>query len=98
FMLHRLRLAMKADGGEMLSGEVEADETFIGGKQKATKRSASGHHVIEHGPATGKTTVFGMVQRGPNKRVRAIVVPDHKRASLLPHIRANVFSSSTAST
>jgi transposase-like protein len=31
-----------------------------------------------------------MVERGPNKRVRAFVVPDHKRASLLPHIQANI--------
>jgi hypothetical protein len=36
FMMHRLRLAMKADGDEMLSGTVEADETFVGGKKRTT--------------------------------------------------------------
>jgi transposase-like protein len=90
FMLHRLRLAMKADDMEMLSGVVEADETFVGGKQRATHVTALGFKKSKHGPATGKTTVFGMVERGRNKRVRAFVVPDHKRASLLPHIQANV--------
>src|SRR5262249_20733039 len=31
FMLHRIRLAMQAGSFEKLSGEIEADETFIGG-------------------------------------------------------------------
>ncbi len=32
FMLHRIRLAMQAGTIEKMSGEVEVDETFIGGK------------------------------------------------------------------
>ena len=45
FMLHRIRLAMqdKTFGGGKLSGEVEVDETFIGGKARymhAKKRKA----------------------------------------------------------
>ena len=41
-MLHRIRLACKKDGGK-LGGEVEVDETFIGGKARnmhATLRPA----------------------------------------------------------
>ena len=34
FMAHRLRYALKDGGFAMLSGEVEADETFIGGKAR----------------------------------------------------------------
>ena len=34
FMLHRLRLAMQAESYEKLSGEVEADETYVGGKTR----------------------------------------------------------------
>ena len=37
FMLHRIRLAMREDGAGKLGGsgrEVEADETFIGGKSR----------------------------------------------------------------
>src|ERR1700680_389140 len=32
FMAHRIRLLMKQGGFEPLSGEVEVDETFVGGK------------------------------------------------------------------
>jgi hypothetical protein len=53
FMLHRLRLTMKADGDEMLAGEVEADETFVGGKQRATHLTALGERKSKPGPATG---------------------------------------------
>src|SRR5262249_38180969 len=34
FMLHRVRLAMQAIGGGKLGGEVEVDETFIGGRAR----------------------------------------------------------------
>jgi transposase-like protein len=92
FMLHRIRVAMSLRSFEKtpLSGEIEADETFVGGRTKATNRTKTGELKLAHGPATGKTTVFGMLERGRRSRVRAMVVPDHKRSSLLPHIKANV--------
>ncbi len=97
FMLHRVRVAMGLDSfNEPLSGEVEADETFVGGRTKA-KMTKSGFLRLEHGPATGKTTVFGMMQRGGSRgrsRVRAMVVPDHKKSSLVPRLRANVLPGS----
>ena len=97
FMLHRVRVAMGLDSfNEPLSGEVEADETFIGGKTKAT-RTKTGLLKLAHGPATGKTTVFGMMQRGSRRgrsRVRAMVVPDHKKSSLVPRLRENVLPGS----
>ncbi len=34
FMMHRIRLAIQTGTFEKLSGEVEADETFIGGKAR----------------------------------------------------------------
>jgi len=34
FMLHRIRLAMQGGRKKQLSGEVEADETYIGGKAR----------------------------------------------------------------
>src|SRR5438552_1748920 len=34
FMLHRLRLAVHSETFEKLSGEVEVDETFVGGKAR----------------------------------------------------------------
>src|SRR5271170_6699195 len=32
FMLHRIRLAMQDNSGGKLGGEIEVDETFVGGK------------------------------------------------------------------
>lgn len=34
FMLHRLRLALQAEHGGKIGGEVEVDETYIGGKSR----------------------------------------------------------------
>jgi transposase-like protein len=95
FMLHRIRLAMREKSlAPPLRGEVEADETFIGGHfpKHPTRQSAMGKHVPIGGPAAGKTTVFGMVQRGPKgkSRVRAMVVPNHKASSLIPQLYRNV--------
>ena len=34
FMLHRIRLAMQSESFDKMGGEVEVDETFIGGKAR----------------------------------------------------------------
>jgi transposase-like protein len=98
FMLHRIRLAMKEKSlAPMLSGEVEADETFVGGVQRHTGRTALGFPKLAHGPATGKATVFGMVQRGEGgkpSQARAMVVPDHKARTLIPRIYENILPGS----
>ncbi len=94
FMLHRVREAMKDEKPGMFEGEIEADETFVGGRRRATMRTELGHKKMKHGPFEGKTTVFGMVERGRPSRVKAMVVPNHKRSSLMPHIRANVLPGS----
>ena len=57
YLGHRIREGWKANLKDMLSGEVEVDETFIGGKEKnkhEKKRLRRGR-----GP-TGKKTVVGM--------------------------------------
>src|SRR6266853_1505387 len=46
FMLHRIRLAMQDEhNGGKLGGEVEADETFIGGKARNMHRSVKARKV-----------------------------------------------------
>ncbi|MGD0050781.1 MAG: IS1595 family transposase [Vulcanimicrobiaceae bacterium] len=98
FMLHRVRAAMRdGDFEEPLSGEVEADETWVGGRRRATKTTALGFHKMAHGPGEGKATVFGVVERsqpGRRGRVRAMVVPDRAASSLMPRLRANVLPGS----
>jgi transposase-like protein len=95
FMLQRARLAMQDDlTGGSLNGEVEVDETFIGGKarnmhvskrnrlKRATGRGMQG--------GVGKAVVLGILERG--RRVRATVVPDRTKSTIQPLVRANVES------
>ncbi len=93
FMLHRIRVAMDLAPTKQLSGEIEADETFVGGKRKAMNRARSGKLSLGHGPATGKTVVFGMIRRATateGSEVRAMVVPDYRKTSLVPAIQKHV--------
>lgn len=105
FMLHRIRLAMKEKSlAPPLSGEVEADETYVGGAFR-NKRGNLGRQALDAGrkggPGAGKAAVFGMVQRtedGRPSQVRAMTVPDNKRLTLMPRIEANVARHSTVYT
>jgi transposase-like protein len=93
FMLHRIRLAMKDESfGAKFGkdgGEVETDETFIGGSmrnmhksRKAAMFAKRSQTVDSQGFAhLGKTAVHGMLDRDERK-VRATVVPDVKRETL----------------
>lgn len=62
-----------------LSGIVETDETYVGGKGGHNKRGRGAEH---------KTPVFGIVQR--KGELRAKVVADTKRKTVMPIIRASV--------
>lgn len=64
---------------EFMNGEVEADETYVGGKRKGMRGRG----------AAGKTVVFGKLERG-TKKVNATIVPNVKAVSLLPHFQDNV--------
>ena len=68
-------------------GEVEADETYIGGKTTARKRGRG---------APNKAVVFGMLERGGD--VMAKVVPDVKKRTLHPIVAENVKPGSTIHT
>jgi transposase len=74
-MQKMIRLLMIEDTA-LLSGEVEADETWIGGKRK------------RKGYRDNKTIVFGAVQRKGKVNIR--VVPDATEQSLLEPIRDNI--------
>ena len=85
FILHRIRTMMGSENPEPLEGVVEADETFIGGKLKFSKRAR--RHVREGNPwdpNLNKTRVLGVVQRGG--KARAWAIPDLKKQTMLPKL------------
>jgi transposase-like protein len=62
FMLHRVRLAMQEIGGGLLGGEVEVDETYIGGKGR-DMHPAKRQRALHSGAMAGKAAVMGLLQR-----------------------------------
>jgi transposase-like protein len=99
FMLQRIRLAMQDEnGGGKLGGEVEVDETFIGGKSRnmhKSKRDRLG--ISQSNSMAGKVAVMGLLERhGEGKtRVRTEVVRNRKRNQLERTITANVAEGTT---
>jgi transposase-like protein len=64
FMLSRLRLALQGEDGGKLNGEVEADETYIGGKGRfmhAAKRKRL--NMTRGRSIAGKVAVMGLLDR-----------------------------------
>lgn len=87
FMLHRLRLAMQAGTIERLSGQVEADETYIGGKARNMHKSKREEKIQGRG-ASGKVAVMGLLER--HGEVRTKVVPDTKSRTLQVDVLPNL--------
>ncbi len=92
FMLHRIRVAMQDDFfGSKLSGEVEVDETFIGGKARNMHLSERKRRITATG-TKDKTAVMGILERGG--KVRASVVPSRRKAVLQEEVRKHVTAGS----
>ena len=91
FMMHRIRLAMQDDffgsklGGD--GGEVEVDETFIGGKARNMHLSKRQRRITGTG-GKDKTAVMGIIERGG--KLRAIVVPNRRKSALQAEVRKHV--------
>jgi transposase-like protein len=91
FMLQRIRHAMHTGTFEKLSGEVEADETFIGGKARNMHAAKRADKIKGRGPE-GKTIVMGVIERGGE--VRATVVPTRRKGDIQKHVREHVAAGS----
>lgn len=92
FMAHRIRLAMQTGTFKKLSGEVEIDETFIGGRARFMHKSKRALKIKGTG-AIGKAAVMGLLEpHGPDGHsvVRTKMVPNVRRKSLLPEVHEHV--------
>jgi transposase-like protein len=87
FMLHRVRLAMQGEHAGKLAGEVEVDETFIGGKSRFMHKDKR-ERVITGTGGKDKAIVMGMMERGGN--VRAFVVDNRRGSELQKQVREHV--------
>lgn len=87
FMLHRVRLAMKTGTFKKLAGDVEVDETFVGGKAKNMHKAKRAKTISGRGPV-GKAIVQGLLERGGE--VRAVVVANTDDNTLQTTVRRNV--------
>jgi transposase len=81
-------LTMKAQSFDaLLAGHVELDEAYVGGRRSGGKRGRG---------APGKTIVMGLASRDGN--MKAVVIPDVKKATLRDVVLQNVEAGSTVST
>ena len=77
---------------DKMSGEVEADETFIGGKARNMHASKRATRITGTG-GKDKTAVMGILERskdGKHSTVRTSVVPNRKKKSLQEEVRKHV--------
>jgi transposase-like protein len=86
FLLHRIRLAMQTDTFEKMSGQVEVDETYIGGLSRNMHRDKRSK--IGGTGGSGKIAVMGLLER--NGKVRAKVLGDVKQHTLQSEVREHV--------
>lgn len=101
FMLHRIRLAMQTGSFDKMKGEVEADETYIGGLARNMHKDRRERVVKSGGRGpSGKTAVMGLLERhGPQgSRVRAKVIKSLDRYSLQGEVHRHVEYESTVHT
>ena len=86
-MMHRIRLTLKDDSTVKLSGEVEADETFVGGKARNMHLSVKSRRITGTG-TKDKTAVKGILERGG--KVRTTVVPNRRKSALQAEVKKHV--------
>ena len=92
FMLSRLRLALQDERGGIICGEVEVDETFIGGKAR-NMHAARRKRVIKGRGPVGKVAVMGLLDRhgkDGHSTMQTHIIEGRKKRHVEPHIFAHV--------
>jgi transposase-like protein len=94
FMLHRVRLAMQAIDGGKLGGDVEIDETYIGGRARNMHPGKKARVLGgRKGGVTGKVAVMGLLDRHGKdavSQVRTVVLNGRRRGHIQPEVRKHV--------
>jgi transposase len=88
-MAKLIRQELMVQDNQPFGGEVEMDETYVGGRRRGDKRGRPSED-------SHKTPVFGMVQR--RGRVAAMPVRNFKAKMLMPHVRRRVLPSTVVYT
>jgi len=91
FMDHRIRFALTMGTFNKLSGQIEADETFIGGKARNMHRSKRAAKVTGTG-GKDKAAVLGILERGG--KVVTKVVDNTRKKTLQGELREHVLAGS----
>ncbi len=74
FLDHRIRMAFHEGSFEnLLKGECEADETFIGGKARNMHKGKRAERITGTG-GKDKTAVMGILERGGKVRTKVIPI------------------------
>src|SRR5207248_3192687 len=87
FMAHRIRFALYHGSFDQLSGEVEVDETFIGGKARNMHVAQKKRRITGTG-GQDKATVVGFVERGG--RVETVVVENRRKKIMQEEVKKRV--------
>lgn len=88
-MAMKIRESMKADG-ELLTGVIEMDEAYVGGKPRKTAKKDDDNPGSPRGRGTKKTPVVGMVSRGGDVKAEKVEKSMLKSKDLNQLIRKNV--------
>jgi transposase-like protein len=96
FMDHRIRFSLSMGPGNKLSGQVEADETYIGGKARNMHTRKRARRITGTG-GKDKAAVLGILERGSKTtggKVRTKVVGNVRKGTLQAEVREHVLAGS----